>query len=189
VSADKDTIDYIRSYARGFIFTTSIPPAVAAAGHASVAHLKHSQTERIQNRLRVSQLREMLLNARLPVMPTESHILPLIVGDAQLCRAVTDDLMSDFGVYIQPINFPTVAVGTERLRLTPGPCHSEGMLRHLVASLDTLWDKYNLPRGKNVTFDGQGAPLVPSAPLDDGSAAGHGRPTTSLVPLLGVAAA
>jgi len=171
ISSDKDTIDFIRSFARGFIFTTSIPPAVAAASHASVSHLKVSQTERMAHRLRVKQLRDMLTEAGLPVMPTESHILPLIVGNADICRAVTDDLMSEFSIYIQPINFPTVSVGTERLRLTPGPCHDLDMLRHLVDSLITLWDRYDLPRGRSISFDDEGmASVLESA---DGALSGH----------------
>jgi len=167
ISADRDLIDYIRSFARGFIFTTSIPPAVAAAAHASVLHLKKSQRERMMHRLHVRQLRTMLQEAGLPVMPTDSHILPLIIGDATLCRQLTDDLMQEFNIYCQPINYPTVAVGTERLRLTPGPLHSPQMLEDLCSALCILWDRYGLPRSKHFCFESNGSFTVKSASTSD----------------------
>ena len=119
------------------------------------------------HRLHVRQLRTMLQEAGLPVMPTESHILPLIIGDATLCRQLTDDLMQEFNIYCQPINYPTVAVGTERLRLTPGPLHSPQMLEDLCSALCILWDRHGLPRSNHFSFDNNGSFTVKSASASD----------------------
>ncbi|NBD29059.1 MAG: 5-aminolevulinate synthase [Alphaproteobacteria bacterium] len=131
--------DFIRSFASGFIFTTALPPAIAAAAQASIAHLKTSQVERDRQRQQVTRLREMLDKQGIPHLDNDSHIIPVMIKDPVKCRMLADILMRDFGIYVQPINYPTVPKGTERLRLTPGPLHSDADLVHLVAALTTLW--------------------------------------------------
>ncbi len=132
-------IDFIRSYASGFIFTTAVPPAVAAGALASVRHLRTSNAERERHQERAATLKAMLKAVGLPVMMSESHIVPVIVGDPVLCKQVTDELMESYNIYVQPINYPTVPKGTERLRLTPTPLHSDADMEHLVASLKEIW--------------------------------------------------
>ena len=132
-------IDFVRSYASGFIFTTALPPAVAAGALASVRHLKTSSVEREQQQERAATLTRLLREADLPVMESESHIVPVLVGDPVLCKQVTDELMDRHHIYVQPINYPTVPKGTERLRLTPGPLHSDDDMAHLVNSLQEIW--------------------------------------------------
>jgi 5-aminolevulinate synthase len=139
-------IDCVRSYAPGFIFTTSLPPAVAAGALASVRHLKASDLERRQLHDRVAHVKQALAAADLPVMDTESHIIPVMVGDAALCKLVSDELLHRHRVYVQPINFPTVARGTERLRITPTPMHDDAMVAELVAALDDVWTKLRIKR-------------------------------------------
>ncbi len=134
-------IDFVRSYASGFIFTTALPPAVAAGALASVRHLKASNAERETHQERAATLKARLRKAGLPVMESESHIVPVIVGDPVLCKQVTDELMDRYRIYVQPINYPTVPKGTERLRLTPTPLHTDGDMDHLVASLREIWDR------------------------------------------------
>ncbi|MDR9426581.1 MAG: 5-aminolevulinate synthase [Salibaculum sp.] len=131
--------DFIRSFASGFIFTTALPPAIAAAAQASIAHLKTSQVERDQQRRQVARLREMLDKQGIPHLHNDSHIIPVMIKDPVKCRMLADILMRDFGIYVQPINYPTVPKGTERLRFTPGPLHSDADLVHLVEALTTLW--------------------------------------------------
>ena len=134
-------IDFIRSYASGFIFTTALPPAVAAGALASVRHLKNSSVEREQQQERAAALKQLLRDADLPVMESESHIVPVLVGNPVLCKQVTDELMDRHQIYVQPINYPTVPKGTERLRLTPGPLHSDADMAHLVNSLQEIWGR------------------------------------------------
>ena len=131
--------DFIRSFASGFIFTTALPPAVAAAATASVRHLKHSGTERAAQRDRVARLRARLDAQGIPHMANDSHIIPVMIGDPVKCRMISDILMQDWGIYVQPINYPTVPKGTERLRITPGPMHSDADIDHLVMALAALW--------------------------------------------------
>ncbi|MGG7643450.1 5-aminolevulinate synthase [Rhodovulum sp. YNF3179] len=131
--------DFIRSFASGFIFTTALPPAVAAAAQASIAHLKTSDTERRLQRERVAYMRARLDAQGIPHMDNPSHIIPVPIKDPVKCRMLSDILMRDWGIYVQPINYPTVPKGTERLRFTPGPLHSEADIDHLVAALSTLW--------------------------------------------------
>ena len=133
--------DFIRSFASGFIFTTALPPAVAAAACASIRHLKVSQTERQAQRDRVAHLRARLDRAGIPHIANESHIIPVMIGDPVKCRMLSDILMDDWGIYVQPINYPTVPKGTERLRITPGPLHSDADVDHLVAALSALWQR------------------------------------------------
>ena len=139
-------MDYIRSFGPGFIFTTALPPAVAAAALASVRHLRHSQTERARLFELVLSLKCQLERAGLPVLPTDSHIVPLLVGDAQHCRALSRELLLRHHILTPPINFPTVAVGSERLRLTLTPRHDELMIAQLVRALTAAWTRLGLSR-------------------------------------------
>ncbi len=138
--------DFVRSFASGFIFTTALPPAVAAAARVAVAHLKVSQTERARQRDRVAKVRAKLDRLGIPHMPNPSHIIPVMVGDPVKCRMISDVLMQDWGVYVQPINYPTVPHGTERLRITPSPLHSDRDIDHLVTALESLWRQCALAR-------------------------------------------
>ena len=131
--------DFIRSFASGFIFTTALPPAVAAAAKASIAHLKTSQVEREQQRRQVARLRDRLDACGIPHMMNPSHIIPVLIKDPVKCRMLSDILMRDYGIYVQPINYPTVPKGTERLRFTPGPLHSDEDIDRLVEALNVLW--------------------------------------------------
>jgi 5-aminolevulinate synthase len=139
IAASRDCCDAIRSYASGFIFTTSLAPAIAAGALASVRHLKDSQLERARHQERARTLKKRLHDADLPVMDNPSHIVPVMVGDPVHCKQLTDALLDRFGIYVQPINYPTVPRGTERIRLTPSPQHTDKDMDHLVASLGALW--------------------------------------------------
>ena len=133
--------DFIRSFASGFIFTTALPPAIAAAATASIRHLKASSFERARQQAQVAKLRAKLDRAGIPHMANDSHIIPVMIGDPVKCRMISDILMNDWGIYVQPINYPTVAKGTERLRITPSPFHSDADIDHLVTALATLWQR------------------------------------------------
>ncbi len=137
-------IDFVRSHAAGFIFTTSLPPALVAGALAAVRHLKGSQSERLRHRDRVARVKRRLAEAGLPVMPSQSHIVPVLIGDASLCKAASDALLHDHRIYVQPINYPTVPRGTERLRLTPTPLHSDADIEHLVGALSQVWQSLTL---------------------------------------------
>lgn len=139
-------IDAVRSYAPGFIFTTALPPPICAAATAAIRHLKVSHSERCAHQDRVQRVKAELIGARLPVMASGSHIVPLRVGDPAKCKAASDMLLEAHRIYIQPINYPTVARGTERLRITPSPCHDDIMISQLVAALSEVWDELELPR-------------------------------------------
>ncbi len=139
-------VDFVRSFASGFIFTTALPPAVCAGALASIRHLKTSSAERDGQQARVAELRAALDEVGVPHMPNPSHIVPVMVGDAKLCKQISDRLMQQFGVYLQPINYPTVPRGTERLRITPGPLHSSADIQHLVAALSSIWSEHSLKR-------------------------------------------
>ncbi|MDJ0859426.1 MAG: 5-aminolevulinate synthase [Dinoroseobacter sp.] len=139
ITGSEALCDFIRSFASGFIFTTALPPAVAAAAQTSIAHLKTSTIEREKQQLRVRQLRDMLDAAGIPHMNNPSHIIPVMIKDPVKCRMLSDYLMDEFGIYVQPINYPTVPKGTERLRFTPSPNHSLEDLQHLVNALSVLW--------------------------------------------------
>ena len=138
--------DFVRSFASGFIFTTALPPAVAAAATASVRVLKQSSVERTAQKARVAELRAKLDAAGIPHMDNDSHIIPVMIGDPVKCRMISDILIRDWSIYVQPINYPTVPKGTERLRITPGPLHSSADIDRLVGALASLWQRCALAR-------------------------------------------
>jgi 5-aminolevulinate synthase len=144
IAADQVIIDVIRSYAPGFIFTTSLSPVLVAGALASVRHLKESAEERVGQQASAAKLKAMLADAGLPVMPSTTHIVPLMVGDPVRAKRISDILLAEYGVYVQPINYPTVPRGTERLRFTPGPAHSDTMMEELVSALAEIWDRLEL---------------------------------------------
>jgi 5-aminolevulinate synthase len=150
ISASRDCCDAIRSYASGFIFTTSLAPVLAAGATASIRHLKSSQVERTQLQERAAEVRARLQDAGLPVMMSPSHIVPVAIGDPVHCKAVTDALLEHYAIYVQPINYPTVPRGTERIRLTPSPVHTPAQIDHLVASLTSLWEACPVAMGQYV---------------------------------------
>lgn len=147
IAGKRAVIDAVRSHAPGFIFTTALPPAVAAAAMASIAHLKVSSTERVAQQTAVAATKAALVEAGLPVMPTETHIVPVMVGDPELCKQASDILLENHQIYIQPINYPTVPRGTERLRITPGPLHHMGLVSQLTSAMVAVWQHLQLPLG------------------------------------------
>jgi 5-aminolevulinate synthase len=146
IAANANLIDAVRSYAPGFIFTTALPPAVCAAATAAIRHLKSSQWERDRHQDRAARLKLVLNAARLPVMQSDTHIVPLHVGDPEKCKMACDLLLSEHGIYIQPINYPTVPRGMERLRITPSPYHDDALIDCLAEALVDVWDQLKLPR-------------------------------------------
>ncbi len=146
ITGTADLVDTVRSIAAGFIFTTALSPVLAAGALASVQFLKSSSVERERHQERAARLKGMLRAAGLPVMPSETHVVPLLVGDPALAKRVSDELLDDHGIYVQPINYPTVPRSTERLRLTPNPLHSDAMMDDLVEALNTVWNKLDIRR-------------------------------------------
>ena len=151
IAAKKSIVDAVRSYASEFIFTTALPPALCAAATASIEHLKSSSVERERHQRQAERTKQVLTEAGLPVMPTNTHIVPLIVGEAQACKAASDMLLERHNIYIQPINYPTVPKGTERLRITPTPLHDDAMIDGLRDALVQVWEALDLPRDIDVS--------------------------------------
>jgi 5-aminolevulinate synthase len=149
IAGKRAVIDAVRSHAPGFIFTTALPPAIAAAATASIAHLKASQAERQGQQAAVAATRKALTAAGLPVMATDTHIVPVMVGDPDLCKQASDLLLEQHGIYIQPINYPTVPRGTERLRITPGPFHDQTLVDELADAMVSVWKTLGLPLGES----------------------------------------
>ncbi len=146
IAASSALVDFVRSFASGFIFTTALPPALAAGAAASIRHLKDSQVERDFHRDRVAHVRRRLDAIGIPTLDNPSHIIPIMVGDAHKCKRISDWLLDHHGIYVQPINYPTVPVGTERLRLTPSPVHSDDDIDRLVTALSEIWSQCELAR-------------------------------------------
>jgi 5-aminolevulinate synthase len=145
IAGNAALIDAVRSYAPGFIFTTALPPAICAAAAAAIRHLKASSYERERHQDRAARTKAVLLAAGLPVMPNDTHIVPVFVGDPEKCKEATDLLLSEHGIYIQPINYPTVPKGSERLRITPSPYHEDALIDRLAESLVDVWERLQLP--------------------------------------------
>ena len=150
IAASRACCDAIRSFAPGFIFTTSLAPAIAAGALASIRHLKRSEIERARLNERVKKVKGLMGNARLPVMDNPSHIVPVMVGDPVHCKAVTDSLLTRYRLYVQPINYPTVPRGTERLRFTPSPVHTDAEIAYLIGALEELWAACPVANGQYV---------------------------------------
>jgi 5-aminolevulinate synthase len=146
IAASDSIVDFVRSFASGFIFTTALPPAIAAGALASVRHLKASGVERQGHQAAVAKVRRRLEMLGIPMMDNESHIIPVMVGNAHHAKLISDRLLNDHGIYVQPINYPTVPKGTERLRITPSPVHSEGDIDRLVRALSDIWSECELAR-------------------------------------------
>jgi 5-aminolevulinate synthase len=144
IAASRALIDMVRSYAPGFIFTTALPPALCAGANASIRHLMDSSEEREMQKYKVQVARDMLTKSGLPVMPTQSHIIPILVADPVLCKQASDMLLNQFDIYVQPINFPTVPRGTERLRITPSPIHTHEMVMELTRALVWVFERLGI---------------------------------------------
>ncbi len=146
IAASEEIVDAVRSYAPGFIFTTALPPAICAAATAAIRHLKTSSWERERHQERAARVKAVLNSAGLPVMPSTTHIVPVLVGDPEKCKAASDLLLAEHGIYIQPINYPTVPRGMERLRVTPSPYHDDALVDALAEALVDVWERLELPR-------------------------------------------
>ena len=146
IAGSRRLIDAVRSYAPGFIFTTALPPPVCAAALAAIRHLRYSDHERLHHQKNAVRLKRLICDAALPLLPTDSHILPLMVGDSEQCQKASAILLEEYAIYIQPINYPTVPKGGERLRITPSPFHTDSQTDQLVEALLNVWDRLGLWR-------------------------------------------
>ena len=144
IAGSEAMVDAVRCAAPGFIFTTTLPPPLVAGAITSIRHVRATNELRVQHQERAQRLKDLLTAAGLPVMPSVTHIVPLMVGDAVRCKQATDMLLDEYGVYIQPINYPTVPVGTERLRITPSPFHDDDVMDELVTALKDVWMRLQL---------------------------------------------
>jgi 5-aminolevulinate synthase len=160
IAGSNAVVDAVRSHAAGFIFTTALPPAIAAAATASIAHLKRSDIERAGQRAAVAATKAALQKACLPVLASETHIVPVMIGDPDLCKQASDILLDRYGIYIQPINYPTVARGTERLRITPTPAHDARLIGELADALVSVWRELDLPFGRDYRSGAQRAQTI-----------------------------
>jgi 5-aminolevulinate synthase len=144
ITGNKYLVDTVRSFASGFIFTTSIPPTIAAGAIESVKHLKISNIERTKQKEAVKMLKQKLRDTDIPIIQNNSHIIPIVVGDPDLCKKASDLLLEKYNIYVQPINYPTVPRGTERLRVTPTPLHNAEMINNFIDSIKKVWSNLNL---------------------------------------------
>jgi 5-aminolevulinate synthase len=168
IAGKKAVIDAVRSYAPGFIFTTALPPAIAAAARASIRHLKTSQTEREQHQRQAQLTKDVLRAAGLPVMASETHIVPVMIGDPELCKKASDRLLDKHNIYIQPINYPTVPRGTERLRITPTPFHTAELVSALRDALSETFEALNIPMADPQTRQVPQSSRVVTLPVEKG---------------------
>jgi 5-aminolevulinate synthase len=150
IAAKANLIDAVRSYGPGFIFTTALPPPICAAATAAIRHLRVSQQERDRHQERAARLKSALHSVRLPVIPSDTHIVPVHVGDPDKCKLASDLLLTDHGIYIQPINYPTVPRGLERLRITPSPYHDDVLIDRLAQALVVVWDQLGLAKPQDI---------------------------------------
>ena len=146
ITGNKYLVDTVRSFASGFIFTTSIPPTIAAGAIQSVKHLKTSNTERAKHKKAVKELKQKLMDTDIPIIHNNSHIIPIVVGDPDLCKKASDMLLKEYNIYVQPINYPTVPRGTERLRVTPTPLHNTKMINYFIDSIKKVWSNLKLSK-------------------------------------------
>lgn len=144
ISGSRNMVDLVRSFAPGFIFTTAMPPAIAAGSIASITHLMESDAERAAQQRNVVKVKKKLVQAGVSVLETKTHIVPVMIGDPVKCKGISDKLLKDYGIYVQPINYPTVARGTERLRITPGPMHTDKMIDDLASALVKVMEEFNI---------------------------------------------
>jgi 5-aminolevulinate synthase len=149
ITGNKYLVDTVRSFASGFIFTTSIPPSIVAGAIESVKHLKNNTDERLKHKQAVQKLKNKLKDTGIPVINNSSHIIPILVGDPELCKKASDLLLTEYKIYVQPINYPTVPRGKERLRVTPTPLHNSDMIDYFVDSIEKVWS--NLKLDKNIS--------------------------------------
>jgi 5-aminolevulinate synthase len=164
IASTANLVDAVRSHAPGFIFTTALPPPICAAATAAVRHLKASELERERHKRATARTKSALELAGLPIVQNDTHIVPVMVGDPRRCKTASDLLLREYGIYVQPINYPTVARGTERLRITATPLHEEGLIDDLAEALADVWRRLDLPFKDRAGVRGRGKAPVLSCP-------------------------